>query len=154
MIEKSLVSCWRNVPLAYNGERAGNRGAGAREALSRVTRGLLPESRPTYWPPSIVERGGCQPQQQNGVGETVNEEGVRANIADDGEQSRVVEDEEVVEPQKHPLPADAGVVAAVPEPAHGNNGEEEQYEIEKIYAVYTHNGNGNNNNTTHGVLTT
>uniref|UniRef100_A0A183BTV5 Uncharacterized protein n=1 Tax=Globodera pallida TaxID=36090 RepID=A0A183BTV5_GLOPA len=36
------------------GERAGTRGAGARETPSRVTRGLLPEpreSRPTYWPP-------------------------------------------------------------------------------------------------------
>uniref|UniRef100_A0A183C4N1 Uncharacterized protein n=1 Tax=Globodera pallida TaxID=36090 RepID=A0A183C4N1_GLOPA len=35
------------------GASARDRGAGARETPSRVTRGLLPEpeSRPTYWPP-------------------------------------------------------------------------------------------------------
>ncbi|KAI3416442.1 hypothetical protein GPALN_005977 [Globodera pallida] len=152
-----FVSPYQNSPNFRVPETKLNQNLGFRvgwNLASQLNQNLL------FWKPAGPElgfpekRGGCQPQQQNGVGETVNEKGVRANIADDGEQSRVVEDEEVVEPQKHPLPADAGVVAAVPEPAHGNNGEEEQYEIEKIYAVYTHNGNGNNNNTTHGVLTT
>uniref|UniRef100_A0A183BJS1 Galectin domain-containing protein n=1 Tax=Globodera pallida TaxID=36090 RepID=A0A183BJS1_GLOPA len=96
----------------------------------------------------IVERDGSQSQQQqNKVGETVNAEDVRANNSDDGEQLRVVveNENEVVVPQQHPVQADARVVAAMKGPGNSNNNaEEEQFEIDKIYAVYSDNGNNNN----------